>query len=69
MAERLHFDMIHSPSNPDDRQARALEYIAHYLDLIEGHLARAANPGPMPSPIERIEDKLSTLVNVISNKK
>jgi hypothetical protein len=38
---RLEWDFRPAQSmNPDNRQALALEYIAYYLDRIEGHLGR-----------------------------
>jgi hypothetical protein len=39
MSNRLEWDFKSSQNlQPDARQARALEYIAHYLDGIERHL-------------------------------
>lgn len=44
---KLHFDVDQKGTTlkPEERQARALEYIAHYLDLIEGHLAKLGGEG------------------------
>jgi hypothetical protein len=70
MAERKHFDMDQlskTTISTEMRQAQALEYIAHYLELIEGHLARAANPGPTSSSIDKIHENLHALVHVVTS--
>jgi hypothetical protein len=40
MPERLQWTLDRAALEPAARQARALEYIAHYLDRIEQHLER-----------------------------
>ena len=51
---KLHFDinrLSKTTTNPQVRQAQALEYVAHYLELIEGHLAKLADVEPKLSQI------------------
>ena len=44
MQERLIFEFKSSQNlQPDLRKARALEYIAHYLDRIEQHLGKISD--------------------------
>lgn len=48
-AIKKHFDieqLSKTTPNAAVRQAQALEYIAHYLELIEAHLAKLAGAEP-----------------------
>jgi hypothetical protein len=52
--QKKHFDidtLSKSTVNAVVRQAQALEYIAHYLELIESHLAKLADVEPSLSQI------------------
>lgn len=60
------FDMEEArTANPDARQARALEYVAHYLELIEGHLAKLADVQPS---LSQIGQSLVVLAQVAEKK-
>ncbi len=60
------FDMEEAlTANPYARQARALEYIAHYLELIEGHLAKLADSEPS---LSQIGQSLVVLAQVAEKK-
>lgn len=43
MPDRLQWTFDNAVIEPSERQARALEYIAHYLDRIEQHFDRITN--------------------------
>src|SRR5690348_322487 len=56
MAEKLNWAFDRNLSDPKLRQARALEYIAHYLDRIDGHLellAKSVSSGGVNEPLRQ----------------
>jgi phosphate uptake regulator len=51
------FEANHKES-PEERQVVALEFIAHYLDRIEDHLARIAKAAVSPVVEKEVKDAL-----------
>lgn len=51
----------------DARVANALEFIAHYLDRIEGHLAQLAS-APTLSSLEGIRLQLAKLAETVDQR-
>jgi hypothetical protein len=58
----------HRTANPQDRQARALEYIAHYLELIEGHLEQLAS-SERTGALQQLQKAIMMLIPALGHSK
>ncbi len=73
MAAKQHFQFtdVGSPMNESQRVAHALEFIAHYLDRIDGHLevlAAQAKNDPAQAQIARSLTDIGQFLGRIASK-
>lgn len=66
---KVQFEFDRRIENPEVRKARALEFIAHYLDRIDGHLERIATDLEKGPKNDSLMNALSGVAGALSRSK